>query len=118
MLLGNETAIVSYYASATAAATTAGTTILIPSTATGRIMLKKLIISNGATAGSAYAGWAIAGVAPTTSAILLNKIYVAVNGLANIDFDLPIILPASSNLVVTAVSCTDISFAATYYVTP
>ena len=118
MLLSNETAVMNYYSTATATATTAGTTILVPSTSTGKIMLKKIVISNGATAGSAYFGWAAAGVAPTTSAILINNIYVGVAGLANLDFFYPIALPASKNLVITAVSCTNITFAATYYVNP
>lgn len=117
-MYNTNTILISNISSATATATTAGTTILVPSTATQRIHIKKLIFSNGATAGSVYFGFDSAAVAPTTTAIKLNKIYLAVNGHANLDFETPIILPASKNAVVTAVSCTDISFSAVYYVAP
>ena len=104
--------------SATISATTAGTTILVPSTAANSIYLTDLIVSNGATAGWVYLGNNPGATAPTTTAILIQNLYFAANGGISHPFRSTIKVPASNNLVLTAVSCTTISATATYYVAP
>ncbi len=99
-------------------ATTAGTTILIPSTGTNSIYLTGLLISNGLNAGSVYMGNGLGVAAPTTTAIIIQPLYLAANGNIPWGNFQPIKVPAGNNLLVTAVSCTTLSVVATYYVAP
>lgn len=97
-------------------ATTAGTTILIPSTATNSIYITDLIVSNGATGGWVYLGETLGTTAPTTTAIKIQNIYLSAGGGIAMPFSNPIKLTASRNLTITAVTCTTLSATATYYV--
>lgn len=98
--------------------TTAGTSILIPSTSTNSIYVTDLVISNGATAGNVSAGMGTGVIAPTTTSIKIQPLYFAVNGGLVWTIQNPIKLNASTNFLITAVSCTTLSITATYYVSP
>lgn len=104
--------------SSTIALTTAGTAALIPSVTAGTIYITDIIVGNGATAGSFYFGVGSSIVAPTTSAILIQSIYLA----ANTAFPLPglgtpIPITPNNNFLVTTVSCTTMGLTVIYYVT-
>jgi hypothetical protein len=98
--------------------TTAGTSIIIPSTATNSIYVTDLIVSNGAAQGWVYLGESQNLTAPTTTDIKIQSLYLAANGGMAMPLRNPIKLTASHNLTATAVSCTTLSIAATYYVAP
>jgi hypothetical protein len=106
-------------ASATMSVTNASTAILIPSTATGSIYVTGLIMSNNATAvGSQSFGYGVAAVAPTTTAIVIQALSLAVNNTVDLVNFQPIKIPASNNFLITTVGVTTQSCLATYYVAP
>ena len=103
--------------SATIAITTAGTSILIPSMASGTVYITDLIVGNGASQGSISFGVGTGAVAPTGSAIILNPLYVAANtSLPLQSLSTPIKVTSSNNFLATAVSSTTMSINALYYV--
>jgi len=105
----------------TISATTAGTSILIPSVAAGTlgtIYITDIFVGNGAAQGSVYFGTGTGAVAPTTSAILIQSLYIAANTtLPMQSLSTPIKVPSGSNFLVTTVSCTTIGITALYYQT-
>lgn len=103
--------------SSTVAATTAGTSILIPSTATGAIYVTNFF-ANAGTASTVSLGHGVAAVAPTTTAIMLQPINLALLSSVNCPLPQPIKIPASKNVLVTFVGGSVASAAATYYVAP
>jgi len=104
--------------SGTINATTAGTSILIPSTASGSIYITSLLLSNGATASTISIGYGSAAVAPTTTSILIQPIYLAINSNAPYYPKQPIQVPSSNNVLTTGVGGTTQSVVATFYVAP
>lgn len=106
----------------TIAITTAGTSVLIPSVSTtasfSTAYITDILVGNGATQGSVYFGIGTGVVAPTTSAILAQSIYIALNTpfLMALETPIPVNLNAN-NFLVTAVSCTTLSITALYYLT-
>ncbi len=61
-------------------------------------------------------GEALAAVAPTTTDIKIQEVYLATNGGFVWPLNNPLKLTASRNLTITAVSCTTLTAVATYYV--
>lgn len=98
--------------------TTAGTTILVPSTATGAIYITSLLFSNGATASTISLGYGVAAVAPTTTAILVQPVFMAVNSSVPLDLEQPFKVPALNNVLVTDVGGSTMSATVTWYVAP
>jgi len=98
-------------------ATTAGTSILIPSTATGSIYVTGVIVNSG-TASTILIGQGIAAVAPTTTDIRINRLFLGANDSKPIPLGTPIQIPASRNVLVTAVGGSTHSAMATFYVAP
>ena len=100
-------------------ATTAGTSILIPSVAAGTlgtIYITDIFVGNGAAQGSVYFGTGTGAVAPTTSAILIQSLFVAANTTIPMQgISTPIKVSSGNNFLVTAVSCTTIGITALYY---
>jgi hypothetical protein len=100
--------------------TTAGTTIIVASSATSAIYVTGLIVNNGAAAGLAYFGYGTSATAPTTSAILINTTYLAVNTAVNFsctDYNLPFVVkvPAGQNFLMTAATCSTLTLHCAYY---
>ena len=119
MPYSTDTILKSSEGSATMVATTAGTTALIPSSSSGRIHVTSLVLNNGATAnGWMYFGYGVAATAPTTSAILMQDIIMPAATTTVIPFSQPLVLPANTVFLVSAVTCTTISVTATYYIAP
>ena len=100
-------------------ATTAGTTILIPSVSAGTlgtIYITDIFIGNGAAQGSVLFGVGTGAVAPTTTAILIQSLYVGTNTPLLIPgLGTPIKVTSGNNFLVTATSCTTIGITALYY---
>ena len=102
----------------TISVTTAGTTALIPSIASGTIYITDIFVGNGAAQGSVYFGTGTGSVAPTTSAILVQNLYIAANtSLPMQSLSTPIKLTSGNNFLFTAVSCTTLTATALYYQT-
>lgn len=101
------------------ALTTAGSGTLIASAATGAIYITGLILSNGATAGTLSLGYSVTrDTAPTTSAIVIQPIYLDINETVIFQAPQPIKIPASNNVLLTGAGGTTVSAFATYYVAP
>ena len=118
---GNPVPITTYLTSsgsATITATTVGTSVVVPSTATGAIYLTGFLLSNGVTSGSFYMGYGVGVTAPTTSAIIIQNMYMGTNSTLPFCEIQPIRIPASNNLLITSVSATTMSITATYYIAP
>lgn len=98
-------------------ATTAGTSILIPSTATGSIYLTN-IIANAGTASTIQIGYGTGVVAPTTTAIVIQPMYLSALGTISLPLHQAIKIPSSNNLLITFVGGSVASGVATYYVAP
>lgn len=105
--------------SSTISVTTAGTSALVASMTSGTMYITDLIIANGAASGSVYFGVGTSAVAPTTSAILIQSVYLGVNTPFGFPgMGTPIKVTSGNNFLVTAVSCTTLSITALYYITP
>lgn len=100
----------------TISATTAGTTILVPSSATGSIYITN-IIANAGTASTIQIGYGTGVVAPTTTAILIQPMYLGALGTISLPLPQAIKVPASTNVLITFVGGSVASGVATYYVT-
>lgn len=103
--------------SSTMVATTAGTTILVPSTATGGIYLTGFFINCG-TASTVQIGFGVGAVAPTTTAIKVQPINIAANSSVYVPLYQPIAIPSSRNVLITVAGGATSSAVATYYVAP
>lgn len=104
--------------SGTVTTTTAGTSILIPSVATGAIYVTSLLLSNGATASTIALGYGVGAVAPTTSAIMIQPVFLAINAPIGVPLTQPIKIPALNNVLSTMVGGTTCTVFATYYIAP
>jgi len=103
--------------SANIAVTTAGTTVLIPSIGTNSIYITDIIVSNGVTAGSFILGSGTGAVAPTTTAISIQSVYIgATTTTSFLNLGTPIKINTNNNFLATALSCTTLSITALYYV--
>ena len=104
--------------SSSVAVTTAGTSVLIPSLASGTIYITDIFVGNGAAQGSVYFGVGTGAVAPTTSAILIQSLFIAANTtLPMQSLSTPVKVTSGNNFLVTAVSCTTAGISALYYQT-
>lgn len=118
-LYDTDTGLISAYGSNTLSATTAGTTLMVPSTATGRIHITDIIMSNGATtAGWAYFGYGVGATAPTTTAILIQNCWSAANTTLKLGLETPLVLPALTNFVITTVTFTTMGCTVLWYIAP
>ena len=99
------------------AATTAGTSILIPSTATGAIYITSLF-ANAGTASTVQIGYGLAAVAPTSTSIVIQPIYLAATASLFNPLIQPIKIPASNNVLCTWVGGSVASAGATFFVAP
>ena len=103
--------------SATVAATTAGTSIIVASASTGAIYVTGVFVSAG-TASTVSLGYGVAAVAPTTTAILIQPVYLAATGSAYYGLLQPVKVPALNNALVTFVGGSVAYAGVTYYVAP
>ena len=104
-------------------ATTAGTSILIPSLSSAvisagsaSIYITDLILSSGPSQSSLILGIGASATAPTTTAILIQSLFLPANQTVPLQsLSTPIKIAATTNVLVTSVSNTTLSVTALYY---
>lgn len=104
--------------SASLAITTAGTGVLIPSTASGAIYITGFFMSCGASASTLSIGYDVGVAAPTGTAVLIQPVYLGINASSGQSLFQPYKVPASRNVLVTQAGGTTATCDATYYVAP
>jgi hypothetical protein len=86
--------------------------IVVPSTATGKVVITDLIISNGATAGNVSFGEGDTTIGTTK----IQPLYFAANAGMSKKFGNPMELTATNNFLATANSVGSLTIFATYFV--
>lgn len=118
---GNPLPITTFLTSTATAnftATTAGTSIVIPSTASGALYLTGLFASSGSIGTLAF-GYGTGVVAPTGSALIIPALYVGANSTTNDLIGLqPVKIPSGNNFLVTITATSASSGYVGYYVAP